>query len=449
MAHMRNVSVLLVSFLALSPFVVSAQDFAPPQSAPPGYVQQTDPNAAPPPPGQVPPQQVYTPQQIEQLVAPIALYPDPLISQVLMASTYPLEIVEAQRWLQNPQNAHLTGPALQAAMDQEPWDPSVKSLAAFPQVISMMDKNLQWTEQLGDAFLASQPSIMDSVQALRQKAQAAGNLASTPQQVVQQQQGAIVIEPANPQVIYVPYYNPTVVYGPWPWAAYPPYYFPPPPGYVAFNTGLFGFSIGFGIVEGLWGWDHWDWHRHEIIVDDRRYAELNRGRPANFAGNAWAHDPDHRHGVPYHSAAVSQRFQTQATEARQGYRGYFNSPNRAATPNSNFHQAAVPTATPAARSFTAPQAHTNSLQSQAQAQTHAAAEPRLNTVAPTQHTTQRAAPMFESFSHGSDVRTQAARGSFSRASAPVSRAAPQQHQAAPQQHAPAGGNNGGGHEHDR
>jgi hypothetical protein len=173
-------------------------------------------------------------EEIEQLVAPIALYPDSLIAQILMASTYPLEIVEAARWVKANPNVKET--ALEEAMQKQKWDPAVKSLAAFPQVLAMMNEKLDVTQKLGDAFLAQQKEVMDAIQRLRVKAQAAGNLKSGKEQTVSTEQQAgttvIKIEPASPQTVYVPTYNPAVVYGPWPYPAYPPYpYYPP--GYVA------------------------------------------------------------------------------------------------------------------------------------------------------------------------------------------------------------------------
>ena len=157
-----------------------------------------------------------TTAQLDRLVAPIALYPDSLIAQILMAATYPLEVVEADRWLRLPANAALKGDALTAALQQQPWDPSIKSLVAFPQVVHTMDTNLNWTEQLGDAFLAQQPDVMDAVQRLRLRAQAAGSLASTPQQAVSTENQEIMIEPVSPDIVYLPTYNPWCVYGAWP-----------------------------------------------------------------------------------------------------------------------------------------------------------------------------------------------------------------------------------------
>jgi hypothetical protein len=169
---------------------------------------------------------VFKTEEIEQLVAPIALYPDELVSQILMASTYPLEVVQADRWAKA--NKTLKGDALTKALEAQSWDPSVKSLVNFPQVLAMMSEKLDVTQKLGDAFLAQQKDVMDAIQRLRAKAQAQGNLKTTKEQTVIVEQPAaqttvIKIEPANPQVVYVPTYNPTVVYGAWPYPAYPPY----------------------------------------------------------------------------------------------------------------------------------------------------------------------------------------------------------------------------------
>jgi len=176
--------------------------------------------------------QALGPAQLDQLTASIALYSDPLLGAVLTAATYPLEVVEAARWLEDPANAALRGDQLAAALQAQPWDASVKSLVSFPGVLRTMNDHLQWTERLGDAFLAQQADVMDSVQRLRQRAAAAGSLRSTAQQSVSAEDGTLGIEPANPDVVYVPYYDPTVVYGPWPWIDYPPFFFGLAPGIV-------------------------------------------------------------------------------------------------------------------------------------------------------------------------------------------------------------------------
>ena len=205
----------------------------------------------------------FLPEELEQMVAPIALYPDPLLAQVLMASTYPLEIVEAARW--KTANASVTGDAVAEALKKEDWDPSVKSLVTFPDVLAMMDKEIAWTQKLGDAFLAQQAALMDAVQRLRAKAKAEGTLMSSKEQnVIEEapppppadaapaaaaapaQTTIIKIEPADPEVVYVPTYNPTVVYGTWPYPAYPPYAPYYPPGYVASNMLSFGVGVACG-----------------------------------------------------------------------------------------------------------------------------------------------------------------------------------------------------------
>ncbi|HSB52604.1 MAG TPA: DUF3300 domain-containing protein, partial [Dissulfurispiraceae bacterium] len=179
----------------------------------------------------------FNKEQLEQILAPGALYPDEVLSQVLMASTYPLDVVQASRWA--TQNKDLKGDALTKALEKQDWDPSVKSLVNFPQVLQMMNEKLDWTQKLGDAFLAQEKDVMDTIQVLRKKAEAEGNLKTTKEQKVVVEKETIIIQPANPQVVYVPTYNPTVVYGAWPYPAYPPYYYYPP-GYAA-GAAAFGF----------------------------------------------------------------------------------------------------------------------------------------------------------------------------------------------------------------
>jgi hypothetical protein len=247
-------AVSLALLFAMWPQNVSAyQDAQPPEQGTPAapYTQQT-------------------PEQMQQLVAPIALYPDSLVAQILAASTFPEQVVEADRWVQ----AHpdLKGDDLAQAVDQQPWDPSVKALTAFPSVLGNMDKNLSWTSSLGDAYYNQQQDVADAIQEMRQKAQEAGNLKDTPQQTVTTQGSTVVIEPANPEVVYVPAYDPWLVYGD-PLAAWPGWY--PYPGiwyggpYLSFGA---GFGIGFFGGYG-WGWRHWgyDWHDRYPVHDRERY----------------------------------------------------------------------------------------------------------------------------------------------------------------------------------
>ena len=224
---------------------------------------------------QAPPYAQQTPDQLQQLVAPIALYPDSLVAQILAASTFPEQVVEADRWLQL--NPDLKGDALGQAIDPQPWDPSVKALTAFPSVLGNMDKNLSWTSSLGDAYYNQQQDVMVAVQVMRQRAQAAGNLQSTSQQTVEDQDSTITIQPTDTEVVYVPAYDPWLVYGDplvaWPgWYAYPGIWFGGP--YLAFGV---GFDIGFFGAYG-WGWGHWgfDWrNRYPIYNHDRYYSRSN------------------------------------------------------------------------------------------------------------------------------------------------------------------------------
>jgi hypothetical protein len=254
----------LISLLSLGLlFTIWPQNASAHQDAPPP--PQAAPQAAP-----APPYTQATPEQLQQLVAPIALYPDSLVAQILAASTFPDQVVEADRWMQ--EHPGLQGDALGQAVDQQPWDPSVKALTAFPSVLGNMDKNLSWTSSLGDAYYNQQQDVMDAVQVMRQRAQGAGNLRTTPQQVVTTQGATIIVQPANPEVVYVPAYDPWVVYG-GPIMAWPGWY--PYPG-IWYNGPYLSFGIGFGIgfFGGFgWGWHHWgaDWHNHYATFDRGRY----------------------------------------------------------------------------------------------------------------------------------------------------------------------------------
>jgi len=230
---------------------------------------------APPPAAQAPQHAPQTPEQLQQLVAPIALYSDSLVAQILAASTFPEQVVEANRWVQA--NPDLKGDALGKAVDQQPWDPSVKALTAFPSVLGNMDKNLSWTSSLGDAYYNQQQDVMDAVQVMRRRAQEAGNLKTTPQQTVTTQGSTVDIEPASPDVVYVPAYNPWLVYG-GPVVAWPGWY--PYPG-IWFGGPYLSFGIGFGIgwFGGYgWGWGHWgfNWHgRYAVYNNNRYYSRSN------------------------------------------------------------------------------------------------------------------------------------------------------------------------------
>jgi hypothetical protein len=277
---------------------------------------------------------VFSQEELDQVLAPIALHPDPLISQILMAATYPLEIVQADRWAQ--QNKSLKGDAVTAALEKQDWDPSVKSLVAFPQVLTMMSEKLDWTQKLGDAFLADQKKVLDTIQSLRAKAQASGNLKTTKEQTVIVEEKIIKIEPANPQVIYVPSYNPTVVYGSWPYPAYPPYAYYPP-GYVASSMMWFGAGMAMGAAfSGAWGygWGDCDYNGGKVKIDNSKNFNfsgnnIDRGKYANQlpAGGRgdFQHNPEHRKGVSYRDQGTAQKFNRASTndavKSREQFRG--------------------------------------------------------------------------------------------------------------------------------
>jgi hypothetical protein len=249
----------------------------------------------------------FTKEELTQMLAPLALYPDSLLSDILMASTYPIEVVEAERWLK--QNQNLKGDELDNALQEKTWDSSVKSLCHFPDVLNAMSDKLDQTTKLGDAFLSQQDDVMDTVQELRGKAQEQGNLKTTKEQKVIAENDVIQIKPADPGIIYVPVYNPLYVYGPWWYPAYPPYYWYYPPGPVIAG-GIISFGFGFFVGLGISSWSWFDWHHHRIDIDihkTSRFNRFDRGR-WDFNRQVWSHEPDHRRGVAYRDRAISQRF---------------------------------------------------------------------------------------------------------------------------------------------
>jgi Protein of unknown function (DUF3300) len=266
----------------------------------------------------IPASTALTNQQLDQLTAPVALYADPLVGMILIASTYPLEIVEAERWLQDPVNATIKGAELANALRQESWDPSVKSLVAFPQILEAMNDDMEWTERIGDAFLAQQNAVMDSIQRLRQRAATDGVLKSTPQQTVSTEDKNIAIEPADPMTVYVPYYDPTVVYGEWPWAEYPPVYFVPPVDVIIGAGVVIYFGAGDLIVGPLWGWNHWDWRNHRLDIVPGPFG----AGPTPLRSGSWEHDPAHRRGVPYGNAILAARYEKESEASRREFSGF-------------------------------------------------------------------------------------------------------------------------------
>ncbi len=282
-------------------------DFAPPQQ------QQ-----------QAPPVPLLSPDQLDNLVAPIALYPDQLLGQVFAASTYPLEVVEAQQWLQ--QNRGLQGPQLLDAARQHNWDPSVQAMVAFPEVLTLLNQDVQWTTDLGNAFLAQQADVMNAVQQMRARAQQNGRLASTPQQMVtteaQNGQYAIDIQPANPQVMYVPNYSPNYVWGPPMGGGYPPVGYPNSGSGFSFNPGVLISALFTGLTAfSGWGWGL-SWLTHGLLLSNFFFSHFFGGLASLFGGGggaggfgggygdrvAWVHNPGHRLGVPYPNRVVASRF---------------------------------------------------------------------------------------------------------------------------------------------
>ena len=325
--------------------------------------QGTTPAAAPaaaPAASAAPAAKPFKQEELASLVAPIALYPDQVIAQILMASTYPLEVVEAYRWVQA--NAKLKGEALATEAKKQSWDVSVQGLTALPDVLKMMDEKLDWTQKLGDAVLAQQADVLAMVQTLRQKAKDAGNLKSDEHQTVKVEPAAaatpaaagaaatpatttstttIVIQPTDPEVVYVPTYSPTVVYGSWMYPAYPPYYYYPPSYYPG---AAFMWGVGVGISIGIWGnvWNNnCNWHGGDITINrgdininsGNRVNNINSGNRVNN-GSSWQHNPDHRKGVDYRDNGTAKRYnspQSNRASSSDAYRGRSNSSPSAGT----------------------------------------------------------------------------------------------------------------------
>jgi len=252
--------------------------------------------------------------QLDSLVAPIALYPDPLLAQTLAASTYPLEIIQVQQFL--TKNSGLKDKALADAVQKEPWDPSIQSLAATPEVVKRLADDIQWTTDLGNAFLAQEADVMAAVQRMRKSAMDKNVLKTTEQQVVQtkviESKTVVVIEPASPQVIYVPTYSPVVVWGP-PVYPYPPIYYPPPP-----PPGSVALAFGVGLAMGAWwggggGWGYnCGWGGNNVTINNNntfvRNTNVRTGNTNVGSGNTWQHQPEHRGGAPYRDRGTADRY---------------------------------------------------------------------------------------------------------------------------------------------
>jgi hypothetical protein len=283
-------------------------------------------------PGQLPADQgapsapPLSPDQLQNLVAPIALYPDTVLSQILAASTYPIEVVEAQQWLD--QNRKLKGQQLLDAAKQQNWDPSVQALVVFPDVLKRLNQDIRWTTDLGNAFLAQQADVMNAVQQLRAKAEANGKLKSTPQETVSTQtqngQSAIVIQPPDPEVVYVPTYNPEWVWGPPLIGYYPPLFYPGIDVGFGFWPGI-DLGLYFGGGWGLWGGFGWGWGPNwfggGIFVNGNFFHRYGFADYHPGLGGAWTHNPAHRGGVAYPNRAVASRFGGAGVRGGAAYRG--------------------------------------------------------------------------------------------------------------------------------
>jgi hypothetical protein len=244
----------------------------------------------------------YSPEELTQMLAPIALYPDALLSQILIASTYPIEVIEADRWVR--QNSSLQGDDLDDALYEQEWDPSVKALCHFPSTLASMSERISETTTLGNAFLAQEDDVMEMVQSLREKAYAEGNLKTNKQQKVIVEKETIIIEPAYSHMIYVPYYDPYYVYGSWWYPSYRPYYWGPSTVYQGFGV---SFSSGIRLSFAIGSWSYFDWHRRVIYVNARKNPRFVR-RDRVFSTHVWQHAPSHRRGVAYRDKRAAKTY---------------------------------------------------------------------------------------------------------------------------------------------
>lgn len=266
------------------------------------------------------PSEKYSRAELAQMLAPIALYPDALLAQILMASTYPIEVVEADRWVSR--HPELKDDVLDAALLDKNWDPSVKAICHFPSILSLLSERIAETTNLGNAFLAQEAEVMDVVQELRARARAEGHLASTEHQKVIVERETVIIEPVNPRVIYVPYYDPFYVYGAWWYPGYPPFYWGPPGVHIGIGISYWpGFYFGF--VFGAWS--YFDWHHHHIYIDAHRRPRFVRERHWVAAPGHWHHDPRHRQGVAYRDKFTARKYYQSPSRPRvirRDIRGY-------------------------------------------------------------------------------------------------------------------------------
>jgi hypothetical protein len=330
----------VAAILAGSASAQSPSGPTPPAPAPQAE-SPTGPHAESPTAPRTKPASQLSLARLGQMLAPIALYPDDLLADILMAATYPLDVVEAARWLQDPQNTALKGDQLFAALQQKSWDPSVKSLAPFPRILRMLDANLEWTERLGEAYLADPAAVMDAVQRLRRLAQSAGRVVGVPQEIVRTEQEhtrteePITIEPPSPAIVYVPICDPSFAYGPWPYPDYPPFF----PLFAGAAIGGCGWING-PIVTPFWGWAILNFRTRHIEIDRKRLALFERDRDrerdrGHTLSDEWRHDPDHRGNVPYRDGAVSALFGrgSPAADLNPAFHGLWTSPARVEGPS--------------------------------------------------------------------------------------------------------------------
>jgi len=285
----------LASCLALAPRPAGAQENGYPASGDPadGYQESDGPEPA----------AIYSREELVQMLAPIALYPDVLLSQILMASTYPIEVIEADRWVKR--NPGFEGEALDNALLVEDWDPSVKAVSHFPNILALMSERITETTNLGNAFLAQEDEVLDVVQELRANAYAHGNLTTTSEQKVIVEKQTIIIQPANPRVIYVPYYDSFNIYGPWRYPAYPPYYWGPPGVTVGFGISYWpGFHFGFAFGS----WSYFDWHTRVIFIDVHQRPRFVRHERWIVDSGRWYHAPRHRRGAAYRDKYTARKY---------------------------------------------------------------------------------------------------------------------------------------------
>ena len=326
---------ILISTAILAGLSLPAVAQAPPPDPqnPPAYQQQQPPNGP-----------RLSPQELSNLVAPVALYPDLLLSQVLAASTYPAEITEAQQWIER--NPGLRGRELVEAAKQQPWDPSVQALVAFPQVLSMLTRDIQWTTDLGNAFVSEQADVMDAIQRLRASARDNGRLTNTPQQRVtyeqQNGQNAIVIQPTDPQMVYPPIYNPVYVWGPPAYGYYPPLGYPGIAYGISYGVGTFLGGLFAGLLSfGGWGWGL-SWLSHGLFLNGLFFSHFGfhgyggygfHGGYGYASRAAWVHNPSHRLGVPYGHGYASARY---GGSVSRGYSGRSYNAGRAGYSGSSY-----------------------------------------------------------------------------------------------------------------